>query len=456
MTLAGTHIVPDLHRDAPMQYNVALGYLASYCQERVRGLGIDLKDFPITVGDPLLPEGTAERILERDPEIVGISSYCWDLDAFRSLIPRIKKLSPSARIVVGGPSATFGAPELMRRFKEVDLAVCGEGEATLAELLGRGLARAADIPGLFVRDGDAVRSTGPREPMKRLADIPSPFMTGVLRPNKMNLMTGYARGCVNKCRHCAWKHISGGIRYQGADYIRSELRWASRSGYRHVFIFDSALNYTDARLREVTAAVRDSAPGGKMLFSYFLDHHRVNPAQMRMLRGVATNQILIGLESLGREAARTLGRRPVDRKAFARSIKMISEAGPVVLCTILGIPGDTAESFLDTIDFAADLARDKDNRIAGIRIFWDVVTPGSLLHRRRQDYGIRIAKVGIPYMLSCDSFGEQGMVHAFDSLLRHPAKGLFIWEDADPRNHYRGLKDFSLGAERSRLGGSRR
>ncbi len=434
VTLAGSAVqLPGVGPDSA-RYNLALGFLQAYVQERLDDLVIRREDFPISLDEPRFARGAAERLLAGDPALIGISSYCWDLSAFEEVVHEIKRRSPATTVVVGGPSATYAGEELLARCP-VDVAVVGEGEETFLELLRSGARDLDRVAGLLYRDGDAVRSTPPR-PGVDLTTVPSPYLAGVLRPPKSNLMLECSRGCAFRCRYCAWKAFLGGLRHTPVDSLRRELGWAREHGYEHAFILDSAVNFDTDRLVELGAALRGA---GGLRFSYFVSHTHLDEAQAEALAGVPSHEIYVGLESVNPPALRTVGRRRLDREAFETAVARLGRVGPVVVSIILGIPGDTLAGFRETVGYCVDLA-DRVG-VSAVRVFWMIVPPGTSLWTNRERHGIRTASPGVPYLVDSASFPAADLAEAFRFLLTHPRRSLFVYDDASPVGRLPGLGD---------------
>ncbi|HEY3358007.1 MAG TPA: cobalamin-dependent protein [Polyangia bacterium] len=443
VTLAGTRIAAP---GAPMdeaQSNLALGSLQAYLQQRApQGLELHRKDFPITLADPVLPAGAIDRLLAEDPEVVGLSSYCWDSDAFRDAAAALKRRAPGITVIIGGATATYGGLALMQRAPAIDLAVRGEGEETLLELLTGGLRRPGEVAGVLYRDGDAIRETPPRPPIADLGALPSPYLTGVMRPPREQLPVQWSRGCVFRCKYCAWKDAYDGLRCVAPAAAAAELRWARAEGYRHAYVLDSALNFDTARLRALAAAVGPELgpEPGPLRLSFYLSHAHYGAPQQGPLRALQPHSIWLGLESLNPAALRAIQRPPVDLRRFTRALDELSALAPVMVSVILGIPGDDLAGFKATLDAVTALAEDGPRRrIAIIQVFWMLVAPGSAFDERRQELGVRTAAPGMPYLLDSRSFPQPDLEAALRYLFTHPRRDLLHWDDPHPEKFFPAL-----------------
>jgi hypothetical protein len=265
--------------------------------------------------------------------------------------------------------------------------------------------------------------------IKKLGTIPSPYLTGVIRPSPLNLMIEFSRGCIFKCRYCAWKNYMGGIRYGDLNLHCRELEWAIENGYKHCSLIDSALNFSDERMSSVCDMIRNTVPEGKMAFVYFIQHAVYHKRQLKYLEGILPREIDVGIESLNPDALRTAGRPRVDRERIVSCLDDLSRIGSVAVSIILGMPGDTLKGFKETVDFLASMM---------------LITPGSYFSGNMKKFGIRTSKHGIPYMIGCSSFPEQDMMDAVRYLDSHPMKRIFRWEDVSPWVVFKRLEKLDI------------
>jgi radical SAM superfamily enzyme YgiQ (UPF0313 family) len=449
VTLTGTAIdLPGTGIESA-RYNLAMCYLEAYARHKIERLNINRQEFRILLDKPVLPEDAAGKILSQDPEIVGISTYCWDSDAFRKVVPEIKRLSPSVKIIAGGPSATFSAADMLQEIKEIDAVVCGEGEETFAELIQKGLKNPSEIKGIFYRQGKNPVMSQIRPPIHDLKDIPSPYLSGTIFPPKSNLMMECSRGCVFRCRYCAWKNFMGKIRYSESSIVEKELEWALKNNYNHIFILDSAINFSTKRLIFLAGRIKRMIPFGKISFSYFISHRHFRDEHAEFLEGIKAHEINIGLETINPSALKGVGRSVLNMKKFEHAVERLSHISPVTVSIMLGIPGDTLSGFKETIEYLVSLAHDQ-KKIKAVRIFWMIVTPGSFFDSRRKNLKIKTAAKGVPYLTECSTFPEKDMREAIRFMFSHSSRELFLWDDANPAMHISGLEDLQDFRDRDR------
>ena len=82
------------------------------------------------------------------------------------LAKAVKEVSPSSRVVVGGPHASY-MPQTLLNHPEIDYVVIGEGERAIVQLAssitkGEKAKAAAQIPGVACKIGDEIAKTEPQ------------------------------------------------------------------------------------------------------------------------------------------------------------------------------------------------------------------------------------------------------------------------------------------------------
>ena len=99
-----------------------------------------------------------ERLMAASPDLLCLSSTTLAIFNAHAFALAAKRILPSLTVVIGGPHATAAPRETMERFPAFDVAVLGEGERTLAELLRalREKQPLAGVTGLVFREGGSM------------------------------------------------------------------------------------------------------------------------------------------------------------------------------------------------------------------------------------------------------------------------------------------------------------
>lgn len=274
--------------------------------------------------------------------------------------------SSSVVWVAGGPHPTADPEGTLRL--GFQLAVCGEGEATLLELL-RAFAAGTDlvsVPGIMVRDktGQAV-FTGRPAPVD--IDRFPPFP---LRRRRVIGSIEITRGCPFGCNFCQTSHLVGvRPRYRSVEHIARYAAVIRQRGMRDIrFVAPDAFSYGSpdgkalnlAALESLLATLRATVgPDGRLFFGTFPSEVRpehVTDATLALVKRFATNDNLIIGAQTGSDRMLTHCRRGHCVSDIFSAVSRTLAAGlkPHV-DFIFGLPGETAEDLDSTIRVLREL-----------------------------------------------------------------------------------------------------
>lgn len=208
-----------------------------------------------------------ERIRNFAPGMVGVTTTTENrFDSFR-LVSIAKRIDPGIITVLGGPHITMAAGDAMRFIADLDVAVVGEGEATLVEL-ARAVESGGDpgkVRGIHYRKDGEVLFTGPRPRIEDLDSLPRPARHLVpmdsyrfevatrdgRRWKAQNIMT--SRGCPFDCYFCATP-VNWGRRVRGhsPERVVADIEHLiSEYGAEYIWFYDDTLNYDARRVHEI-------------------------------------------------------------------------------------------------------------------------------------------------------------------------------------------------------------
>jgi anaerobic magnesium-protoporphyrin IX monomethyl ester cyclase len=231
--------------------NLSLLYLASYLRGAFPGAQVEY----ISQSPPI--EHHLRRVKELQPDFYALSFTSFAAAEAYALVRTLKDAFPKLRVVCGGPHVTARPEDVLRR-GGADVAVIGEGEVTLAEIV-RAREHLCDalprINGIgYLRDGEYIE-TPARATIEDLDSIPFPdrdllnqdefcgLTYSRARPNTEMVIT---RGCPYRCVFCAnpvFRLKSGPLyRSRSPRNIAAEAEDLYRRGYREIYLHSDELN----------------------------------------------------------------------------------------------------------------------------------------------------------------------------------------------------------------------
>jgi radical SAM superfamily enzyme YgiQ (UPF0313 family) len=170
-----------------------------------------------------------------------------------------------------------------------------------------------------------------------------------------------ARGCNRKCIFCFQidKERKSGIRYRSVDNVIQEVELCLDQGYREIKFIDDTFAADYDRALQITKEIKIR----RLDFTWFASAcvNQVDKPLLKAFKDAGCWAILLGAESGVQKNLSTI-RKGITPEQIRNAVKAAKEAGLTVYTPfIFGIPGETFEDGLKTIDFACEINPDIAN-----------------------------------------------------------------------------------------------
>jgi radical SAM superfamily enzyme YgiQ (UPF0313 family) len=312
----------------------------------------------------LSPMDVADKYQALNGDVVGITAMTHEIHTAHEIAERVKTHKPDATVVIGGPHATALPDRTLSEFPSFDIAVAGEGEKTMLEIVhARGGARfhedLGEIEGIAYRKNGSVVLNPPRAFMssEELEDMPFPAWH--LFPDQAFPMIA-GRGCPFRCKFCM-RVLGSKVRMRSPESVADEI------------------DYLHTKFGKKGAAFRDETFGLSKKWTHrFLDlldafnekhgiqwsyrvNSRVNIADRELyerMKHSGCYGVDFGIESGDRSILKQI-QKDITLEGARKAIRMAKEAGlKTNTFFIIGHPNETLRTALETIRFAAKLNSD--------------------------------------------------------------------------------------------------
>lgn len=307
------------------------------------------------------PDAIVEKI--ENPSFIGFSSYIWNYEFNKCVAEKIKAKYPECVIVFGGHHVTPDA-SLLRECRFVDYLIHGEGEETLRRLLlaVQGLDDAGSIPGISMRKGDEILTNPSVISNDEYIDYPSPYLNGffdkILEEHKdmdFMAMIETTRGCPNCCAYCDWSNMKSRIRKFPMEKVKEEIRWISEHHILGLGSADSNFGCFERDEEIVDYLIGMNLINGfptKFQTSYAKDSdERVFRIGQALEKCRLSKGITLSFQSMDDTVLNNIGRHNIPISHYSHLMDMYNNAGiPTYTELILGLPGETYDSFANGID----------------------------------------------------------------------------------------------------------
>jgi radical SAM superfamily enzyme YgiQ (UPF0313 family) len=309
-----------------------------------------------------------KKILVNKPEIIGIYHTITNEQYVLNLLRKIKNNRETKKIIIilGGPQASSTYTNFFKQNKElIDYMSFGEGETTFKILVdsiknGESLNK---VEGIAYKNNNQIIINKRRSMISNINKIAFPAYDLLpelkyysARSRTKNFMTiNTSRGCKEKCIYCHKSTFGYSIRFNSHQYVTELIRFLTKKyNIKELMVVED--NFADDYNRAIKIAntIRDNFN----IQIKFMTGIRINTLDKKLLialKKAGCYHFLFGLES-GDKDMRERMKKVIDiphtKKVikWARELEISTTAG-----IIIGLPGETKESFRKTIDLIKDL-----------------------------------------------------------------------------------------------------
>ena len=294
------------------------------------------------------------------PYMVLFSCSVWNMEYNKALACAIKKVYPSCYITFGGHNVSADGKEL-EKYDYVDFVIHRFGEeVTEALLLKLALDQPLDtISNLSFRDANGETVTTKYESQKGV-EYPSPYLEGTfdeILKDDINFSALFEsnRGCPNACSFCDWSELGSKVRLFSMERVKAELDWFAEHKIEYIYCVDAnfCLFDRDAEIADYVVQCKEKY-GYPKVFRVFFTKNRfdfVFDVSTRFFKSGLDKAKTVSFQSLNPEVLKNIGRKNISADFFKNLLVKYKEIGIDTFSElILGLPGETYESFCDGIN----------------------------------------------------------------------------------------------------------
>jgi radical SAM superfamily enzyme YgiQ (UPF0313 family) len=323
-----------------------------------------------TLGDIYFEKLPVENYIEKisDPDILLFSNYGWNTAYHLSIMKELKKLYPNVIIIVGGPNAQQHEPYL-REHTYIDYTVWGEGEQSLLELF-TAIANKVDIktvPGIAYIENDQYIKTTTRVRKTELSELPSPYLTGLFddfftRYPHYNFMPIWEthRGCPYHCTFCdLGADYYNKVYIFETDRLLKEIDWFSEHKVEYLEVADANFGIFPRDLdivKYIKSKYLENGFPEKVSATWAKNSPERLFEMSKILDSINRGGVTLALQSQNKTALGNIKRINIANDRLQDiAIKYIELGIPTYHDFILGLPGETLDSWIEGISYVIDI-----------------------------------------------------------------------------------------------------
>ncbi len=354
--------------DEERGFNPPLGllYLAGYLKKRgnhqIFGLDAQVEQLDHN-------EGFKQRIMEVDPDVVGITAMTFTLIDVLKTINLVeqaeKELNKKVIVVLGGPHVHLFPKETIN-LKGVDFVIKGEGELPFYNLLEalEGKGQLGDIKGLVYKEDNEIFDNPVGDLIGDLDEIPFPDRQ-LLPVEKYNSILGEgrivttmftSRGCPFQCAFCDRPHLGKRFRARSAKSVVDEVEECLSFGIQEILVYDDT--FTVERQRTLDICDEIIKRGLKFIWDIRARVDTVDEEVLKKLKEAGCVRIHFGVEA-GTEKILKVLNKGIQLDKVEKVFKDAKKADIERLgYFMIGAPTETKEDINQTIKFAKKINPD--------------------------------------------------------------------------------------------------
>ena len=335
-------------------FPIGLGYIATAIKNagvKMRIMDLDVRKYNYwEIRRFLIKEYHKEKY---DTVVMGciVTGYKY----IKQIAELIRAVDKNITIICGNTVAS-SIPEILLKNTEVDIAVCGEGDSIIIDILKKGYKKGIytgdiikDIDTLPFIDWDLFDIEDYIRYYRNSVHEPLPIPYEELRPMPISS----ARGCLFKCTFCYQAFYNQGYRYRSVKNLGEEIDLLKKKyGINYISFCDDLTLFSKRRAEEFAEMLtgKDVFWMGDCRADLFSDDLEL----ARKLKKSGCVSFGYSLESANKGILKSMNKR-ISLEDFSRQKKILDEAGIATLTSIVvGYPQETEETLKETFDYLYD------------------------------------------------------------------------------------------------------
>lgn len=296
-----------------------------------------------------------------NPFLVGFSNCIWNSNYNKEFAKRLKKKFPKCIILFGGKEIPQ-SNSYLEEYPFMDILMHLEGEESFLKIL---LELLNEDPDLSEISNISFRKSGKTTFMTKIVlperiDYPSPYLSGVfdemMKRKDVKFVTAIEtnRGCPFNCSYCDFDTARNKVRLRPLEQVFAEIEWVGNHGIDYCACCDSnfGLFERDELIADKLIEVKTKTgfPHKFQVSAAKADIPAVFNINKKLNAHKMSKGATISFQTFSSEALHNVGRENISLERFTELMALYNKNGiPTFTDMILGLPGETYDSFCDGI-----------------------------------------------------------------------------------------------------------
>jgi radical SAM superfamily enzyme YgiQ (UPF0313 family) len=339
---------------------------------------------------------------KKTPDVIFMETTTPSIEADYEALTALKNKT-GARIVVGGPHASYFHETVLKECPAIDVVIRHEFDTKIAAVVSD-LHNLERVSGITYRSDGEIFDMGDGDLVQDLDRIPFPDRETIpwdwyleawfSRRPFMNMMT--SRGCPYHCTFCLWPQIMYGNkqRWRSLDNVIAEIDFlVDRYGLKEINVDDSTFTTNKKRVIEFCQRLRQRTYKLIWTCNGRVDH--LDDEVLAEMKASGCKMIRLGVESGSQEVLNKI-KKGLTIRQIEEGFRLVKKHGIQALGGFMfGFPFDSRRTVEETIALAKKLSPDQ------VQFSINMCYPGTSLYDYAVDKNLLVA----------ESFKEFDMTH---------------------------------------------
>ena len=375
-----------------------------------------------------------QLIFDYQPEIIGFSCYTWNISIIRKLTLKLREISASTKIILGGPDISLlNANEyLANSLASADYCVIGEGEEAFLKLLEEIFLSLSVNPNK-IRKSKRVN----------LTELPSIYLTETVPEKNYRgrlVFLETQRGCKYKCSYCNYHKNLTGITFFPIEQIKQEITYLlTEKSVTFVRIVDATFTSDLPRAKEILKHFLHLKAKGFAIYALFFEYdihdtdeeflclvsqlkhstsiYNYGNANLPINKQIGDTFFIlngyavfngVGIQSFNKESLKAVHRRPVTKENIEKFLDLAKKYNIILkLDMILGLPYETLNMYISGMNRLLNYIKNTDHYL---QLSFLQILPNSSLENSCNTFGLYYNK-DTKFVYCSDSMSESEMLY---------------------------------------------
>lgn len=287
-------------------------------------------------------------IFKKKPDVIGFSSYIWNIELITGIIIELNKVLPKTEIWLGGPEVSYRPNEILENYSFIKGISVGEGEYSFLNLMEHYIdanKELSEIKGILYRAEDGAIVSNSVTEIVDMNTIPFPYNNMDQFENRI-IYYESSRGCPFSCSYCL-SSVEKQVRFRDVERVKDEMKHFLDCKVPQVKFVDRTFNCNHKHTMAIWKFLQEN-DNGVTNFHFEIAADLLTEEELELIGTMRPGliQLEIGVQSTNPETLKAID-RTMDLDKLTEIVGRINKKENVHqhLDLIVGLPYEDYESF---------------------------------------------------------------------------------------------------------------